>query len=232
MLSFYESVWETDFMLLTPECFVRKACRDNSQSPAAIQPFRTQLLQIWKTTYSWGVKKLSYLKVGVRQTFSSRHCWRVYHKLHKKSIRNFIYKSSVPYSYSSKWISYVLHYLICVIYLIYQAILVFLKTPRWSFPTTLYSLYLGFPLIPARGLCTIRPRAVPVLTQYGQMRLLHLPSPVSTLVRQIFKSPDFASPEGRITACFLRCSLQGKMCSFFTPAVSSDFTPLSPVRKR
>ena len=89
-----------------------------------------------------------------------------------------------------------------------------------------------FSSVPARGLCTIRPRAVPVLTRYGQMRLLHLPSPVSTLVRQIFKSPDFANPEIRIAACFSGCSLQGKMCSFFTPAVSSDFTPLSPVRKR
>ena len=89
-----------------------------------------------------------------------------------------------------------------------------------------------FPPVPARGLCTIRPRAVPVLTKDGQMRLLHLPSSVSTLVRQICKSPNFATPESRITACFSWCSLRGIKCEFYTLVGSSHFTPLSPVRKQ
>ena len=99
------------------------------------------------------------------------------------------------------------------------------------FPNLIFLLS-WFSPVPARGLCTIRPRAVPVLTRYGQMRLLHLPSPVSTLVRQICKLPDFATPESRITACFLRCSLQGKMCDFSPLQSAANFAPLSPVRKR
>ena len=126
-----------------------------------------------------------------------------------------------------------MYYLICVIYLINKTVLIFLQIPPITeHPLTLSPLYLDFPPVPARALCTIRPRAVPVLTRYGQMRLLHLPSPVSTLVRQIFKSPDFASPASRIIACFSGCSLQGKMGDFFTPVANSHFTPLSPVRKR
>ena len=104
--------------------------------------------------------------------------------------------------------------------------------PITECPLTLSSFCLGFPPVPARGQCTIRPRAVPVLTRYGQMRLLHLPSPVSTLVRQICKLPDFATPESRITACFWRCSLRGKSDDFFTHVGSRDFTSLSPVRKQ
>ena len=134
--------------------------------------------------------------------------------------------------YSSKWDISVLYYLIYVIYQIANCSPIPPSTSYNRISPNLISSLSWFSPVSARGLCTIRPRAVPVLTRYGQMRLLHLPSPVSTLVRQIFKSPDFANPESRIAACFSRGSLRGKIGDFFTLAVSSHFAPLSSVRKR
>lgn len=134
--------------------------------------------------------------------------------------------------YSSKWDISVLYYLIYVIYQIANCSPIPPSTSYNRISPNLISSLSWFSPVPARGLYAIRPRAVPVLTWHGQMRLLHLPSPVSTLVRQIFKSPDLASPEIRITACFLRCSLQGKMCDFSPLQSAANFAPLSPVRKR